>query len=58
VRLVYKSHLGYNRLKSLTRKVEERKFYKKLRSFIIISPKLILPREALYILIIISNKEL
>jgi hypothetical protein len=58
VRLVYRSYLGYKRLKSPARKVKERRFYKRFRIFIIISPKLILPREALYALIIVSNKEL
>jgi hypothetical protein len=58
VYLVYKSYLGYKRLKSLIRKVKERRFRGRFKRFIIISPKPILPREILYILIIISNKEL
>jgi hypothetical protein len=58
VRLVYGSHLGYKKLKSLIKKVKERRFRKRLKRFVIMSPKPVLPRGALYALIIVSNIEL
>jgi hypothetical protein len=58
VRLVYGSYLGYRRLKSPARKVEERRFRGRLRRFVIMSPEPALPGGALYTLIIVSTKEL
>ena len=55
---MYKFYLKCKRLKSLARKVKERRFYKRLKRFIIISLKPLQPRGALYALIIVNNEEL
>ena len=58
MRAVYRSHLGYRRFKSPARKVEVKRFCRRFMRSIIVSPKPLQPRGALYALIIVSNKEL
>jgi hypothetical protein len=50
---VYKSYLGYRRLKSLAKKAKVKKLSKKPRRAVITAPRLVNLRGALYILIIV-----